>query len=200
MGLKFGERALLICAHETRVASHIGGEDGSQPPFNTRVGHIRNYTNFTSSVGSGARRVYPGRCPKRGMHVGLAALQPFGQQKSRSSGLGGLKAQPLERNSDARTYAGSSRTPIIIVSYNGPHKVTGAIGENNPIAEQRVFEEPTMWWFVALPFLLGLSVLDIIAKSTGGPRQHRHFHPHRSHRSSNLHSVDGTLCVVVGVG
>ena len=26
-----------------------------------------------------------------------------------------------------------------------------------------------MWWFAALLFLLGLSVLDIIVKSTGGP-------------------------------
>jgi hypothetical protein len=26
-----------------------------------------------------------------------------------------------------------------------------------------------MWWFAALPFLLGFSALDIIVKSTGGP-------------------------------
>jgi hypothetical protein len=43
-----------------------------------------------------------------------------------------------------------------------------ATGDNHPIAEQRVLEEPTVWWFAALLLLLGFSVLDIIAKSTGG--------------------------------
>ena len=56
-----------------------------------------------------------------------------------------------------------------------------------------------MWWFVALPLLLGLSVLDIIA-SRAAARQRRHLHPHRRHRSSNFHSVDGALSVVVALG
>ena len=30
-----------------------------------------------------------------------------------------------------------------------------------------MLEEPTMWWFAALLFLLGISVLDIIVKATG---------------------------------
>ncbi len=32
-----------------------------------------------------------------------------------------------------------------------------------------MLEEPIIWWFVALLFLLGVSVLDIIVKATGGP-------------------------------
>jgi len=48
-----------------------------------------------------------------------------------------------------------------------------AIGEKNVKAEQRVLEEPTIWWFAALLFLLGFSALDIIIKSMGRPRQQR---------------------------
>ena len=44
-----------------------------------------------------------------------------------------------------------------------------ATGKNNPIAGQHVLAEPTRWSLAALLLLLGLSVLDIIVKSTGGP-------------------------------
>ena len=42
----------------------------------------------------------------------------------------------------------------------------------------RMLEEPTMWWFAALLFLLGFSTLDTIVKSTGSPA-HRRPHPRR---------------------
>ena len=32
-----------------------------------------------------------------------------------------------------------------------------------------MLEEPIIWWFVALLFLLGFSVLDTLVKATGGP-------------------------------
>ena len=41
----------------------------------------------------------------------------------------------------------------------------------------RMLEEPTMWWFAALLFLLGFSA-HIIVKSTGSPA-HRRPHPRR---------------------
>ena len=55
---------------------------------------------------------------EKGHAGGLAA--PPAIRPTEGRGLGGLKALPLERSGDVRTYAGSSRTPIIIVSYNGP--------------------------------------------------------------------------------
>jgi hypothetical protein len=46
-------------------------------------------------------------------------------------------------------------------------KFVGRDWRNNSIAEHRVLEEPTMWRFPALLFLLGFLALDVIVKSTG---------------------------------
>ena len=54
-------------------------------------------------------------------------------------------------------YARGSSTTIIIVSYKRPQ-----------IRGLRL-AKTTMLWFAALLFLLGLSVLDVIVKSTSGP-------------------------------
>ena len=33
VGLELGERTLLVSAHETAIASHIGRQDGCEPPL-----------------------------------------------------------------------------------------------------------------------------------------------------------------------
>ena len=95
---------------------------------------------------------------------------------------------PVERPPLRLSSRSLSRTTIIILSYNGPQISRSRVAKNHPITEQRLLEEPTCG---GLQRYCSCSAFRPWTSSSRRPaaQQHRHLHPHRHYRGTNLRSV-----------
>ena len=60
--LQSSQRARLVGPHQSRIADHVSNENGSKPPFDTRLGHKYRPSccDFELSLRPGTKCVYQG--------------------------------------------------------------------------------------------------------------------------------------------